>query len=130
MSGKDNKATPLTEELLLKREADLKTESEKLEKEREVFEKAKSELDSEKSAFEAEKLDFQKAKESPESGTPEIEPGLEFDFEDVKGAFHPEAPKTILFNGQALTQKQIIDDKDVLLQLIGSKSDLLIINSN
>lgn len=159
---KDKKATPLTEEQLLKKQSDLETKSEKLEADIKAFEAEKKEfaeyretidaavktnvaLDEDLKNREASLAEKQTAfdkyvdetneslkkreadleeKTGKKSG--ESEPGLEFEFEDEPYKFTDSAPKVIKVNGKAYTQKQIAEDDDLALQLIGGKSSLII----
>lgn len=60
------------------------------------------------------------------SETSEPEKGVEFDFRDEKYAFSDDAPKNILFNGEAYSQEEISKDEEILLHLIGGNSSLII----
>lgn len=53
------------------------------------------------------------------------ETSLKFSFEDSEYQFHPEAPEQILFDGKAWTHEKIIDNKEVLIQIIGGNLDLI-----
>lgn len=53
-------------------------------------------------------------------------PGLEFKFEGQDFKFKDSAPKVINIDGRKLSQKQIIADEDILLQLVGGNSGLII----
>ena len=54
-------------------------------------------------------------------------PGLEFEFEGQNFKFKDSAPKVInIDGGRKLSQKQIIADEDILLQLVGGNSGLII----
>lgn len=53
-------------------------------------------------------------------------PGLEFEFEGQNFKFKDSAPKVINIDGRKLSQKQIIADEDILLQLVGGNSGLII----
>lgn len=107
----DTKATPLTEEQLFAKEAELKTQSENLAKERADFE-------AEKAEFEAGKSEAPKAEE--------VQEPVSFDYEGEDWIFTNEAPRTILWAGSPVTQEEIAKDEDLKLQLIGGKSNLII----
>ena len=129
-----DKATPLTEEQLLSKEAELNAkETELNERETALAEKETALIETEKTlnSKETELADREIALSEREKALPaeEVEeapePGLEFNFEDGKYKFHDSAPKSILFNGKAYTQKQLAKDEDILLQLVGGKSGLI-----
>lgn len=141
----DSKATPLTEEQLFEKEANLKTKSEKLDqdiaefeafqenifvekenlgKEKEAFEKEKEDFQAEKEAFEKEKVEFAKNSKQPKAKK-EVPP-VELKFEGVDYVFDTDAPKEIRIDGNVYTQKEIAADEDLKLQLIGGKSSLII----
>lgn len=120
MEKQTTKAAPLTEEQLLKKEADLTVKSEQLAKDRETFEAEKAQLATDREAFETEKADF--AVEKTTAEPEEIVPGLSFEIESEKFKFIDSAPKTILFDGKARTQKDLIKDKKALLQLTSNQS--------
>lgn len=52
-------------------------------------------------------------------------PGLKFTFRGRAYKFTDDAPKSILFNGNVVTQKQLAEDEESLLQLIGNRSGLI-----
>lgn len=159
---KDKKATPLTEEQLLKKQSDLETKSEKLEVDIKAFEAEKKEfaeyrdqideaaktnvsweedlkkreesLVQKQTAFEKyvdetnESLKKREAELAEKAGkkTGESESGLEFEFEEELYKFTDSAPKLITVNGKGCSQKQIAENYDLALQLIGGKSSLII----
>ena len=52
--------------------------------------------------------------------------GVEFEFRKVHYKFADDAPQVLLIGGEALTQEQIAKDEDLLLQLIGGRSPLIV----
>lgn len=156
MSKTDKTATPLTEEQLLKKEADLKTQSEKLAKDRADFEAEKSDFqtkseklksdiegfeDFQENVFEEkEKLeDREKSVEARETAVSEKENSLlnsselseeekieTFEFEGEEIQFSASAPQVINYGGQKFTRKELIENEAVLLELIGGNSNLFI----
>lgn len=64
------------------------------------------------------------------SGSPVVEAEkielLSFEFEGETYQFTEDAPAVILWNGAGVSQQQMIEDEDLLLQLIGSNSGLII----
>ena len=139
MAGNTN-ATPSKEELLKKREADvsakekdLKTREAELEKrEKAVSEKEASLTEKEKvSGKEIEDIikQYDDLKEKHEalaaSGSAAEEEITELDFEGEKYEFAPDAPQMINFGGQKFTRKEISENEEVKLQLIGGNSNLI-----
>ena len=143
MAKQTTKAAPLTEEQLLQKEADLKTQSEKLAQDQKLFEQSKSEFLTAQSehgeAVKAADLDLNARSEAlderekvlnereallenSETVAEEIVPGLSFEIEKEKFKFKDSAPKTILFAGKARTQKELVTDKEALLQLSSNQS--------
>lgn len=156
MDKKSKEATPLTEEQLLKKEADLKTQSEQLAKDRADFEAEKSDFQtkSEKLKSDIEEFeDFQekvfevkekfeareKAVEARENAVSEKENYIgnspefseeekieTFEFEGEEIQFSASAPQVINYGGQKFTRKELIENEAVLLELIGGNSNLFI----
>lgn len=57
--------------------------------------------------------------------TVKVEPGLEFKFDGLPYKFEDTAPKSIRINGQVFSQKEIVKDQDLLLQLVAGNSSLI-----
>ena len=55
-----------------------------------------------------------------------LQKGVEFDFRNENYKFADDAPQVLLIGGEALTQEQITKDEDLLLQLIGGRSPLIV----
>ena len=51
--------------------------------------------------------------------------GHEFTFRDVNYKFTDDAPEMLLIGGEALSQEEIANDEELLLQLIGGHSPLI-----
>ena len=51
--------------------------------------------------------------------------GHEFTFRDVNYKFTDDAPKVLLIGGDALSQEEITNDEELLVQLIGGHSPLI-----
>ena len=51
--------------------------------------------------------------------------GHEFTFRNVNYKFIDDAPQMLLIGGEALSQEEIANDEDLLLQLIGGQSPLI-----
>ena len=65
--------------------------------------------------------------QAPEESQEEIpQEGVEFEFREVHYKFADDAPKMLLIGSEALTQEQIAKDEDLLLQLIGGRSPLIV----
>lgn len=71
------------------------------------------------------KLEKQLAEKSPVVEEVIKPKGLSFTFREEKYKFSDDAPLKILFGGQVLTQKQLIEDEDALAILIGGNSNLI-----
>ena len=61
--------------------------------------------------------------EEPTAETPHK--GHEFTFRNVRYKFADDAPQVLLIGGEALSQEEIANDEDLLLQLIGGQSPLI-----
>ena len=62
----------------------------------------------------------------PEEPTAEApHKGHEFTFRNVNYKFADDAPQILLIGGEALSQEEIANDEDLLLQLIGGQSPLI-----
>lgn len=62
----------------------------------------------------------------PEEPTAEApRKGHEFTFRDVNYKFTDDAPQMLLIGGEALSQEEIANDEELLLQLIGGHSPLI-----
>lgn len=61
--------------------------------------------------------------EEPTAETPHK--GHEFTFRNVNYKFADDAPKVLRIGGEALSQEEIANDEDLLLQLIGGHSPLI-----
>lgn len=65
-------------------------------------------------------------KGTPEKPTEEApRKGHEFTFRNVSYKFADDAPQMLLIGGEALSQEEIANDEDLLLQLIGGQSPLI-----
>lgn len=65
-------------------------------------------------------------KETPEKPTEEApRKGHKFTFRNVNYKFTDDAPQMLLIGGEALSQEEIANDEDLLLQLIGGQSPLI-----
>ena len=65
-------------------------------------------------------------KGTPEEPTEEApHKGHEFTFRDVNYKFTDDAPKVLLIGGESLSQEEIANDEELLLQLIGGHSPLI-----
>lgn len=65
-------------------------------------------------------------KGTPEKPTVETpRKGHEFTFRNVSYKFADDAPQMLLIGGEALSQEEIANDEDLLLQLIGGQSPLI-----
>ncbi len=96
----------------------------------EQAEKADELLTKENELNEKEKQLAKKEKElAKKAGAPKVskpEPGLEFEFEGEKYGFLDTAPKKISINGKGYSQKEIAENAELALQLIGGNSGLIV----
>jgi|GEM_PF-4587931 len=131
MSGKNNKeATPLTEEQLSQKDAELnekETNLKKLEeslsqKEIALTEKEEALLLRETELNEKEtnlnELEESLLKTETSEATPEPEPGLDFKIDKEKFKFKDSSPKNFRIGGKVLSQEEIVKDKALLQKLI------------
>jgi len=135
----EKKATPLTEEQLSAKEAELNSLAEALAQEKQDFETEKEEfknhvdsetqklsdgfadLEEKQKAFEEKASQFSVTPEKKEEA---VEP-LKCTYDNEEYQFDPEAPELILFDGKAWTHQEIIEDENVLLQIIGGGLGLI-----
>ena len=90
-------------------------------------EKALNEVEKQLNARE-QQLDkyVEQLKGTPEKPTEEApRKGHEFTFRNVSYKFADDAPQMLLIGGEALSQEEIANDEDLLLQLIGGHSPLI-----
>lgn len=90
-----------------------------LEKSAKLFAK-QEELDAREKAVKERELALKGAKPAEKTV------GLEFEFEEEKYKFVDSAPQLISINRKGYSQKEIAEDADLALQLIGGKSSLII----
>ncbi len=57
--------------------------------------------------------------------TPKPQKGLDFTFRNEKYKFSDDAPVKIRFGGKVYTQKQLTEDEDALVELLGGNSSLI-----
>lgn len=150
--AKEKKATPLTEELLLQKGTELIAKEAKLNSDIKEFEdfqekvhQIKEDNDAREEAFQKDKADFESRVEefntrekdlnkkekdlAKKSTTPKefkSEPGLDGEFEGEEYKFLDSAPKIISINGKGYSQKEIFDNPELALELIGGNSGLII----
>lgn len=85
------------------------------------------EIELNKKAKELDKKEKELTKKSAAPKSVKPEPGLEFEFEDnQKYKFEDWAPQKISINGKGYSQKEIAENEDLALQLIGGNSGLII----
>ncbi len=93
----------------------------------ELLEKIKSELADIETSLETKKSELADVETSLEvkNSTNQEEIIEEFKFEGKKYAFSDDAPQVINFGGQKFTRKEITENEEILLQLIGGNSSLI-----
>lgn len=85
------------------------------------------ELEEREKSLEEKEKSLEQSLESSENGTTEVsddEP-VKFSFEAEEYAFVKDAPKLIRVFGRVMSQKQIAQDEDIILQLVVGKSNLI-----
>lgn len=142
---KIKKATPINEEQLIQKEAELTAKENQLDsdiKEFEAFQERVHEIkesndardesfQKEKAAFDAQVAEFAQKKSEWENSTIQNLPVQEDDvvvelaFDGEIYEFAPGAPKLVNFGGQKFTQKEIAENEEIKLQLIGGNSSLI-----
>ncbi|GIM62003.1 hypothetical protein CAPN008_20530 [Capnocytophaga canis] len=107
---------------LNEREATLLAREKEIQQEQEELQKKEAELQEK----EAELTQREKALNIPqEVEKTEPQKGLEFSFRENKYKFTDDAPKIILFEGEARSQESLSKDEDALIALIGGNSSLI-----
>lgn len=123
LSSEENSAEQSLEERIKAVEAREKETAELsiklLEKSAKLFAK-QEELDAREKAVKERELALKGAKPAEKTV------GLEFEFEEEKYKFVDSAPQLISINRKGYSQKEIAEDADLALQLIGGKSSLII----
>lgn len=110
------------EEALAKREQEVATKEQALAK-------REQEATTKEQALAKREQEVTKKEEALAKGneTKEVKPqkGLAFTFREEKYKFSDTAPKKIMFGGLVYTQKQLTEDEESLVQLIGGNSSLI-----
>lgn len=92
----------------------------------EALEKKLADTEAELEAVKQELAELKaKYSETPEE-TVEETPAVEFKYKGENYVFAKKAPKVIRVNGKELSQEEIAEDDEALLELIGGKSSLII----
>jgi len=98
------------------------------EKEKALEEKVKA-LDKREKSLEEREAKIEAAENALQASPPleekKTEPGLRFSFRGQAYKFKDDAPKTIHFAGEIMHQKQLIEDEDLLVQLVGGNVALI-----
>lgn len=91
--------------------------------------KADAEIDSLKERISAKDAEIDSLKEvlkdPMDTPTPSKKPGEAFEFRGVKYKFRDTAPRSIRYNNVVYTQRELIEDENILLQLVGGNSSLI-----
>ena len=138
----NTKATPSPEELLIQRESDVtaretsvkeredalllkeqefETKTLEIQNKEELYSANESELETLRAEVEEMRSELEKAQAAPAK----VVPGLKFEFEGESYKFRDKAPKSIRIDGLVVKQKDLIKDKDSLLQLVAGNSGLI-----
>ncbi|MFK8302673.1 hypothetical protein ACI75Y_07150 [Capnocytophaga stomatis] len=100
---------------LLAREKEVQQEQEELQKKQAELQEKEVELTQREKAL---NIPQEVEKNEPQKG-------LEFSFRENKYKFTDDAPKIILFEGEARSQESLSQDEDALVTLIGGNSSLI-----
>ncbi|WP_185210627.1 hypothetical protein [Elizabethkingia meningoseptica] len=137
MAKENTKATPLTEEQLIQKEADLKAGEEKLANDRKEFEQEVQQLKEDKDQLvqkEAElderEADIAKKEEDLEQLESDLlstdlqpetlEPGYEFEHNGQKFKFTDDAPKSIRYKNKVWEQKELAKDEEAIAEFVNT----------
>lgn len=114
------------QELALKIQ-ELKSEKEKLESEKQMLTSQLEKLETENNTlkYEIEKLQLSSIEVNAQVFESNSKKGLEFEFRGQPYKFADDAPETILYQGESKTQKELTEDEEALVILIGGKSSLI-----
>ncbi|UKB81250.1 hypothetical protein [Chryseobacterium sp. MEBOG07] len=105
------------------RESDVEERESAVEERENSVEERENEVAKRESAVNVREKAVEKRENSlKESKSDEMLPGLEFEFQGEKKKFKDSAPKLIRYEGEAMTQQQIINNEDALLDLVSSNS--------
>ena len=131
--AKEEKNTPVSEastesndtqvQALNEREAALKEREEALNRREYALNEVEKHLNAREQQLNQYEEQLNGKPEEPKAEAPRK--GHEFTFRDVNYKFTDDAPQVLRIGGEALSQEEIANDEDLLLQLIGGQSPLI-----
>ena len=131
--AKEEKNTPVSEastesndtqvQALNEREAALNKREEALNRRELALNEVEKQLNAREQQLDQYEAQLKGTPEKPTVETPRK--GHEFTFRNVSYKFADDAPQMLLIGGEALSQEEIANDEDLLLQLIGGQSPLI-----
>lgn len=131
--AKEEKNTPVSEastesndtqvQALNEREAALNEREEALNRREHALNEVEKHLNAREQQLDQYKEQLKGTPEKPTEEAPRK--GHEFTFRNVNYKFTDDAPQVLRIGGEALSQEEIANDEDLLLQLIGGQSPLI-----
>lgn len=133
MAKEEEKNTPVSEastkstdtqvQALNEREAALKEREEALNRREYALNEVEKHLNAREQQLDQYEAQLKGTPEKPTEEAPRK--GHEFTFRNVNYKFTDDAPQVLRIGGEALSQEEIANDEDLLLQLIGGHSPLI-----
>lgn len=133
MAKEEEKNTPVSEastesndtqvQALNEREAALNEREEALNRREQALNEVEKHLNAREQQLDQYEEQLKGTPEKPTEEAPRK--GHEFTFRDVNYKFTDDAPKVLRIGGESLSQEEIANDEDLLLQLIGGQSPLI-----
>ena len=133
MAKEEEKNTPVSEastesndtqvQALNEREAALNEREEALNRREHALNEVEKHLNAREQQLDQYEAQLKGTPEKPTEEAPRK--GHEFTFRDVRYKFTDDAPKVLLIGGESLSQEEIANDEELLLQLIGGHSPLI-----
>lgn len=131
--AKEEKNTPVSEastesnntqvQALNEREAALNEREEALNRREQALNEVEKHLNAREQQLDQYEEQLNGKPEEPTAEAPRK--GHEFTFRDVNYKFTDDAPQVLLIGGESLSQEEIANDEELLLQLIGGHSPLI-----
>ena len=133
MAKEEEKNTPVSEastesndtqvQALNEREAALNEREEALNRREHALNEVEKHLNAREQQLDQYEAQLKGTPEKPTEEAPRK--GHEFTFRNVRYKFTDDAPKVLLIGGESLSQEEIANDEELLLQLIGGHSPLI-----
>lgn len=123
VSEASTKSTDTQVQALNEREAALKEREEALNRREYALNEVEKHLNAREQQLDQYEAQLKGTPEKPTEEAPHK--GHEFTFRNVNYKFTDDAPQVLRIGGEALSQEEIANDEDLLLQLIGGQSPLI-----